>query len=664
MYLNYKESEKQTLENLFGSLVRQLISKNPSTSQTAAVGKLMNELGGGASPLKLKEIVEVIRSEIQKFQRVYLVVDALDECDEITRHQLELQLKDLQSGRLSVMITSRYLGIPPVETVNCDVCEKTDIRIFYHCQVCDDGNFDLCQDCVDNGRSCKDKTHSLFEPYSAVEIDMVIPDQDIRRFVEFELEKKIGEVEKYPKPHSYIISAVAEKAKGNFLIAKLYMDSLERQQTGEQIEKLLRNPSGILDNYYEQIMRRITAQHEGSSALAIKALSWIVFSNRPLEFEELQQAMAIVPGADDINPNALCDIWSLISITAGLVTIDSEHTLRLVHESAQVYLGLQAKVWFPSVRIDIALAILSFMSFSTVSKPWPSYPNGQEFKERKKSCPLLFYTAEYWGEHVRQVIHKPVVQAATLRFLRHPSSLASCSQARLYVPTKRPSEHGRPGNSDGLRECARFGLAPIIPQLLELSPDIDFHGSNSGLTALMYACRGGHRETVKTLLDLGASVNIHSGGTTALLEAVLGGNNETVELTLERKELDINATSSKYLGYTALMLAAQNGAETIVRRLLRRVGIEVNKKNPSGSTALIIAAERGHGSVVILLLDHRGTEIDVLSKLLSRYGDSASMTTADTLRDIVVRLSEKRALGTSMALYKNQKEKTLEKIEE
>lgn len=47
--------------------------------------------------------------------------------------------------------------------VCCNKCEKTIPDIHYHCSTCDDGDFDLCQSCIDQGSSCNGSDHWLIK---------------------------------------------------------------------------------------------------------------------------------------------------------------------------------------------------------------------------------------------------------------------------------------------------------------------------------------------------------------------------------------------------------------------------------------------------------------------------------------------------------------------
>ncbi|KAF4998122.1 hypothetical protein FDECE_11889 [Fusarium decemcellulare] len=47
--------------------------------------------------------------------------------------------------------------------VCCNSCEMTIPDVHYHCSTCDDGDFDLCQSCIDRGITCHGKDHWLIK---------------------------------------------------------------------------------------------------------------------------------------------------------------------------------------------------------------------------------------------------------------------------------------------------------------------------------------------------------------------------------------------------------------------------------------------------------------------------------------------------------------------
>ncbi|KAG0651986.1 ZZ-type zinc finger-containing [Hyphodiscus hymeniophilus] len=61
-------------------------------------------------------------------------------------------------------------GIPVPSPINifsvyCNNCEAAIPDEHYHCSTCDDGDFDLCQGCVENGVTCKDDDHWMIKRF-------------------------------------------------------------------------------------------------------------------------------------------------------------------------------------------------------------------------------------------------------------------------------------------------------------------------------------------------------------------------------------------------------------------------------------------------------------------------------------------------------------------
>ena len=645
----YLDRTIQTVKDLLGSLIGQLIYHRFSTNRSAETRDLEPYMKSSLNQPLLKEIFDVLQLEIKKFQRVFLVVDGSNELEEQLREELDLQLKDLRSGNLSVMFTLRHMEMPSYIVVDCDVCEKQNLRIYHHCQICDQGNFDLCQDCMDGGKFCHDSLHVLSEPYSVVWIEMITPDQEIKQYVKSTIDISSQSEGRHPRLRDVrlarmleqdeqlkelICTTIVQKAEGNFLIANVYLLALGQSRTLWEMETLMQKPfhalenRSVLDYQYEQIMEQIRAQPKNDWDLALKSLSWVLYSKRPLTFEELREAInsiALVPpqtldasyniaqllleAGDKSEEKLTYKLSKILSVTGGLIAVNDKHRVNFTHLIVREYVEAKVMEWFPAAEGNIAMAIMHYISTEALS--YSRCKNDYEFEARQKRNPIFLYTAGYWGDHVRNVIHEPDVRAAALRFVRNPVNLAPCLQAQRYVAVHGPIEEGRRGVPNSLHLCATFGLATIIPDLLEDGIEIDVQESTYGLTALMYACEKGHAEAVRTLLDFGASVNILSfRGSSPMFEAISGGYTDVIELLIEKEELDINATYQNELHMTALMVAADKGALELVRCLLQRPDIEVNQKDIRGATALILAVEKGCDSIVSLLLEYGKIEVD------------------------------------------------------
>lgn len=70
-----------------------------------------------------------------------------------------------QSIQPSEPTTSVYISPKSNFAVCCNHCDRTIPDSHYHCSTCDGGDFDLCSDCVDQGRTCYSADHWLIKRF-------------------------------------------------------------------------------------------------------------------------------------------------------------------------------------------------------------------------------------------------------------------------------------------------------------------------------------------------------------------------------------------------------------------------------------------------------------------------------------------------------------------
>lgn len=154
------------------------------------------------------------------------------------------------------------------------------------------------------------------------------------------------------------------------------------------------------------------------------------------------------------------------------------------------------------------------------------------------------------------------------------------------------------------------GETPLHHALIERStPIVDYliaHGADvnqrdrDGWTPLMTAAYYDDAGAVKTLVAHGADANARSAqNLTPLGIAVQYAKNDAAVALIEAGANPQRAVGEA--GYTPLMLAAGNGAQAVVRALLKK-GADVNARNSGGVTALMIAAAGGDAPMVELLV--------------------------------------------------------------
>jgi len=137
--------------------------------------------------------------------------------------------------------------------------------------------------------------------------------------------------------------------------------------------------------------------------------------------------------------------------------------------------------------------------------------------------------------------------------------------------------------------------APMVKALLDRGMDPNTVDPK-GEPALVVAARAGYSATIDVLLAGRADVNARSGfGDTALMMAALNGHDDIV------RKLRARGGVLEGRGWTPLIYAATGGHDKIVTYLIGE-GSNINAVSPNGTTALMMAVREGRVSTAELLL--------------------------------------------------------------
>lgn len=684
IYLNYKESSVQTLDNLISSLLKQLLQHPNAEFKSPEAKRLFSGAENESRPT-LEDFYEAFRAEIWHFERyvvsiyvrlsyvmlnrglenyrVMIIVDAYDEASPSVKDRLADRLMSLPTEKASLMITSRPIeDEPELEgTMFCDFCGRgrpTDdipplppLKIYHHCEICD---IDICPSCKAEDLYCKDRRHILKQP-DEVRMSIEPSQADIQLYVqkELELELRLGNLNhsdtritkssfgttrlgricrRRPDLQERIIPTIVLNANSMFTLAGLYMQTLRACISEGEVEDALDDPPEGYDGFYERNMLRITEDSESirASTLARKTLEWIVHAYRPLSLRELKDALAVDLNKAGFRKAARPDKATILEVTAGMVMIDlDEKSVRLNHRTAQEYFDKTRDRWFTTASANLTRVSLHYMRLGELTKPCEGIYEDRDFDARKKAYPLLEYAYIYWGDHACEVGQHSETEAAVLEYVSDNDKIAAWTQAVWYLRSAERAEWDIRKGATALHVCAWFGLTDAVARLLDEGLDVNAADPNYKQTPLMYACRRGQSVTVAKLLERGADVNQYSQrDSVALFEALDNGVLETVELLLSRRELDVNAIHPRRYNRTALMLAAQNGKLEIVNALLDRPDTKRDRKDLDGNTALSLATIAGQSDIVETLLEQKGVCIDSQNSLGSTALILAATTTS------------------------------------
>ena len=129
------------------------------------------------------------------------------------------------------------------------------------------------------------------------------------------------------------------------------------------------------------------AQGEEKVRLAMVALTWICYSERPLQVDELCHALAVEIGETDFDLENVPSIGTLLDCCQGLVTVDAEaSTARLIHHTVQEYLYSNPSL-FIKPHSMLTETYLTYLNSEQVNS-YASLPN-------HRSMPFLKYLARY-----------------------------------------------------------------------------------------------------------------------------------------------------------------------------------------------------------------------------------------------------------------------------
>lgn len=449
IYCNFKRQDEQTLEDLLASVLKQLAQAKSSLPET--VRSLHDRCKSMKARPSIDDISMALHSVAAEFSRVFIVVDALDECrvNDSCRAKLLSQLSQFQTScEANIFATSRFIP---------EITER-------------------------------------FERDTWLEVRA--SKQDIQRYVERHIDELPRFVGRDPDLQQEISSEIVKAVDGMFLLAQLHLNSLKGKRSRTAIrDTLKRLPTGT-ESYncaYSDAMMRIEGQLPDEATLAKEALSWITCAKRPLTTTELQHALAVKVSQAEFDKDNKSDIEDIVSVCAGLVTVDEESgIIRLVHYTTQEYFEQTQKDWFPTAEFDITTICLTYLSFAVFgSGPCDT---DSSFEERLQLNPLYDYAAHYWGHHACQVRspHSKVIE-----FFHHEMNMEAASQAmqvRKYFSCQDQYSQLFPRRTTGLHLCAYFGITDVAAAIIDFV-DLDSR-DEYGRTPLSWAAWNGHEGVV------------------------------------------------------------------------------------------------------------------------------------------------------------------------
>ncbi|KAF3082326.1 hypothetical protein TWF103_003363 [Orbilia oligospora] len=505
IYCNFRRKDEQDAQSLLASILKQLARGRPSLPRIVKeLHKHHNTKQRRTRP-SIDKLVIALESVSKEYERVFIIVDALDECQlsNYCRQTFLPALFQLHTKcDANIFATSRFIPEITEEFEN-----STKLEIFAH-------------------------------------------EEDVRNYLDAQISNSGKQL--LINNREEVKTRITTVVSGMFLLAQLHFETIKNKKTLTKIRDALETlPTGkkAYDHAYEGAMTRIQGQDPDSKGLADEVLSWITCAKRPLTTSELQHALAVKIGQSKLDKDNFPGNTDMVSVCAGLVTIDEEsNIIRLVHYTTQEYFERTWERWFCDAETNIAKVCVTYLSHD-VFKAGPS-PTSEDFKARLRSNALYDYAAKHWGHHASAAsAEKWEAKVSTcsqdMTDSGHPSPYnqnqsVSDLALKFLMDDAKTSASGQVlfDNSGwqcyGMHLVAYWGLDRIMIKLLgKICVDAK---DSWDQTALFYAVERGNVEVAKLLLENGAQLDLEAKNRQRpLSQAVKGGSAAAVQLLLAKK---------------------------------------------------------------------------------------------------------------------------------
>ncbi|KAM6506306.1 hypothetical protein FSOLCH5_013296 [Fusarium solani] len=521
--------------------------------------------------------------EDKRAGEVFILIDALDECEISTRKALLLRMRELfqaspkSAGKFKFFVTCR----PEISDIEFEL----------------DG-------IGGNLRMDSSEVNADLSDY----INLRVEDLAKRKKYSQSLEANAKE-------------ALKSQAGGTFLWVSLMVKELECTLNYEVEGRLKDLPKGLNETYTRILDDNIPKERQVDAQFLLLSM---VAARRPLKKKEIAASFALWKTGRVMQSEDLHDFMDICSSCSSIIYLDvasndRETTANFCHQSVKDFLlddhsGSSGADAFANGSLVISRRNNVLVKAEI-----------RELQTHFRQYCFLEYTSREWEDHaiasypaLLKELKIGIVKAPTLRdaWLLRTAREGHGHEAvvKLLLATKgvdvnsKDEKYGR----TPLSWAAENGHEAIAKLLLAAEKADVNSKDNYGRTPLSWAAENGHEAIAKLLLAAEkADVNSKDNyGRTPLSWAVENGHETIVKLLLKMEKIDVN--SKDEYGRTPLHWAAANGHEAIVKLLLAAEKVDVNSKDEHGWTLLQWAAANGHEAIVKLLL---ATErVDVNSK--------------------------------------------------
>ena len=349
-FFNFGDQNKRSVAHLLRSIACQIAKENRvfrrALLDLSRQGLRLDKID--ASVIWHK-VYENILFKMEHREPFFWIIDALDECDSPKLLLDLIRTCSSSSVPLRIFIASRQ-----TESIQVGVAKAARSL-----------------------RLTKLEKHSL--DYNA---------QDIQRLVK----QEVGHMRGGEQIQKLVIQKILARAEGNFLWTRLVLEEIVHCQTTSSIQETLDEFPSDMQKLYERMEHAILNLPRKSSRLLAKALlGWTTCARRPMNLQELSQAL-------DADFPEILDLRRTVSDVCGqFLRVDASDDVALIHQTAREYLVQPRE---SELFIDV-LENHEGLCIKTVSALLSPRVTSDMIDNDAASQSYLLYAATSWMYHLK-----------------------------------------------------------------------------------------------------------------------------------------------------------------------------------------------------------------------------------------------------------------------
>ncbi|KAL9042441.1 MAG: hypothetical protein Q9214_003780, partial [Letrouitia sp. 1 TL-2023] len=452
VYFDHSQYESHGAEGIMASIVKQLCLK--SVQLPKSIKRMFQQHRHNNSRPKLDELEASFQDLKNDMSIIYLVIDAIDECESVQRRIL--------------MDCLRKLGA------------WYKVKIFISCRSY------LLQ--------------SIENRFLATSIEVEAQPSDLEICISTALEKSDALNETDAEFRDQLIDKLVLGANKMFLLPVLQLKHILQQPTAGEMRDALEQLPTDLYKVFEQTLERVRSQSQGRRRIGIRTLTWLVQAHRPLRIQELSEALAVRPGTSILD-KAYCPSQQVIlEACKGLVVVDgATSAVHLIHYAVQEHLKAGDIDSPDSVPPELGVLCVDYLSLDSVA----GGPLEGEIPilDQLAKHPFLEYACLNWTKHFHRSTganHRHKV----MKLFKSPSKLQFIIQISVYLRGFREEYWclDEVLSATPLHLACQLGLVDTIMELFDNGADVDATTSVCKHSPIHHAAANGHHEVLQLVL--------------------------------------------------------------------------------------------------------------------------------------------------------------------